>query len=77
MLYRLPDHPRLLQSYVWQDDDLAPKFPKLVEFPGLLGRQSRRAALSSARRSATADRPRKNLPSLRGAQAELKIACGS
>ena len=32
ILYRLPDHPRLLQSYLWQDYDLAPKFPKLVDF---------------------------------------------
>ena len=28
ILYCLPDHPRLLQSYIWQDYDLAPKFPK-------------------------------------------------
>jgi uncharacterized protein Usg len=27
-LYRLPDHPRL-QGHVWQDHDLAPRFPKL------------------------------------------------
>ena len=26
------DFPRLLQSYVWQDYDLAPNFPKLVDF---------------------------------------------
>ncbi|MGQ0458039.1 MAG: usg protein [Hyphomicrobium sp.] len=32
ILYRLPDHPSLLQTYVWQDYDLAPKFPKLKEF---------------------------------------------
>lgn len=32
ILYRLPDHPALLQSYVWQDYDMAPKFPKLVDF---------------------------------------------
>ena len=32
ILYRLPDHPRLLQSYIWQDYDLAPRFPKLIEF---------------------------------------------
>jgi uncharacterized protein Usg len=32
ILYRLPDHPRLLQSYIWQDYDLAPKFPKLADF---------------------------------------------
>ncbi|HWJ74117.1 MAG TPA: usg protein [Kaistia sp.] len=32
ILYRLPDHPALLQSYVWQDYDLAPKFPELNRF---------------------------------------------
>ena len=32
ILYRLPDYPRLLQSYIWQDFDLAPNFPKLVHF---------------------------------------------
>ena len=32
MLYRLPDHPRLLQSYVWQDDDLAPNFRDSLNF---------------------------------------------
>ena len=32
ILYHLPDYPRLLQSYVWQDYDLAPDFPVLVKF---------------------------------------------
>ncbi len=32
ILYRLPDHPAFLQTYVWQDYDLAPKFPVLIEF---------------------------------------------
>ncbi len=32
ILYRLPDHPSVLQSYIWQDYDLAPKFPVLIEF---------------------------------------------
>lgn len=32
ILYRLPDYPALLQSYVWQDYDVAPKFPKLKDF---------------------------------------------
>ena len=32
ILYRLPDHPVMLQSYIWQDLDLAPKFPKLNKF---------------------------------------------
>jgi uncharacterized protein Usg len=32
IVYRLPDHPRLLQSYIWQDYDLSPRFPKLLGF---------------------------------------------
>lgn len=32
ILYRLPDHPALLQSFVWQDYDCAPRFPKLLDF---------------------------------------------
>jgi uncharacterized protein Usg len=32
ILYRLPDHPALLQSYIWQDYDMAPRFPKLKTF---------------------------------------------
>jgi uncharacterized protein Usg len=34
ILYRLPDYPRLLQTYIWQDYDLAPRFPKLTDFLG-------------------------------------------
>jgi len=32
ILYRLPDHPALLQSYIWQDYDLFPEFPALKKF---------------------------------------------
>jgi uncharacterized protein Usg len=32
ILYHLPDHPDLLQSYIWQDYDLAPEFPILKKF---------------------------------------------
>src|SRR5271157_622988 len=32
ILYRLPDHPKLLQSYIWQDLDLAPRYPVLRKF---------------------------------------------
>jgi uncharacterized protein Usg len=32
ILYRLPDHPKLLQTYVWQDYDLWPDFPTLARF---------------------------------------------
>jgi uncharacterized protein Usg len=34
ILYHLPDYPRLLQTYVWQDYDLAPEFPVLIKFLG-------------------------------------------
>ncbi len=32
ILYHLPDYPALLQSYVWQELDLAPRYPVLKKF---------------------------------------------
>ena len=32
ILYRLPDHPAILQSYIWQEYDLCPDFPELRRF---------------------------------------------
>ena len=32
IFYHLPDHPRLLQEFIWQHYDVAPKFPKLFGF---------------------------------------------
>lgn len=32
ILYHLPDHPKLLQTYVWQDYDIAPRYPILNRF---------------------------------------------
>ena len=32
ILYHLPDYPALLQTYIWQEYDMAPKFPKLIGF---------------------------------------------
>ena len=32
IFYHMPDHPHLLQEFVWQKYDLAPKFPKLFKF---------------------------------------------
>ncbi len=32
IIYRLPDHPGILQTFVWQDYDLHPRFPRLAEF---------------------------------------------
>lgn len=38
ILYRMPDHPALLQSYLWQDYDLFPAFPQLKKFLDFWGR---------------------------------------
>lgn len=32
ILYKLPDHRSILQSYVWQDYDMYPTFPRLTGF---------------------------------------------
>lgn len=32
ILYRMPDHRDLLQTFIWQDYDLAPRFPRLIRF---------------------------------------------
>jgi uncharacterized protein Usg len=32
VLYYLPDHPTLLQSFVWQPLDLAPRYPRIHQF---------------------------------------------
>jgi len=32
IIYGLPDHPKLLQSYIWQELDIAPRFPVLHKF---------------------------------------------
>jgi len=32
ILYRMPDHPAILQNFIWQDYDLHPHFPELKRF---------------------------------------------
>jgi len=32
ILYHLPDHPSLLQTFIWQDLDIAPQYPVLHKF---------------------------------------------
>ncbi len=32
ILYHLPDHPGVLQSFVWQELDISPRFPVLRRF---------------------------------------------
>lgn len=39
ILYHMPDHPGLLQSFIWQDLDMAPSFPVLRNFLDFWARQ--------------------------------------
>lgn len=39
ILYHMPDHPDLLQTYIWQELDLAPRFPVLRRFLAFWRRQ--------------------------------------
>jgi uncharacterized protein Usg len=32
IMYRMPDYRDILQTFIWQDYDLAPRFPKLIKF---------------------------------------------
>lgn len=32
VLYYMPDHPKLLQTFLWQTLDEAPRFPRLADF---------------------------------------------
>ncbi|MBI1185856.1 MAG: Usg family protein [Alphaproteobacteria bacterium] len=32
VLYYMPDHPALIQSFVWQTLDLAPRYPRIHRF---------------------------------------------
>jgi uncharacterized protein Usg len=32
ILYWMPDHRHVLQTYIWQNVDLAPRFPNLTKF---------------------------------------------
>ena len=39
IVYCLPDYPTLLQTYIWQDLDLAPEYPTLSRFLGFWSRE--------------------------------------
>lgn len=32
MYYRMPDHPSVLNTFIWQEYDLAPDYPRLFKF---------------------------------------------
>jgi uncharacterized protein Usg len=58
ILYRLPDHPDILQTYIWQSMDIAPDYPELRKFLSFWDRElegklhSVRVATSALTRSA-------------------------
>jgi uncharacterized protein Usg len=39
IVYHLPDHPSLLQSFIWQNYDIAPRYPELRRFLDFWTRQ--------------------------------------
>jgi uncharacterized protein Usg len=53
ILYHMPDHPGVLQSFIWQKHDLAPRFPELTRFLDFWQREIE-APLHSVRVASTA-----------------------
>jgi uncharacterized protein Usg len=39
ILYHLPDYPELIQQFIWQEYDIAPRFPVLNKFLGFWERE--------------------------------------
>ena len=69
ILYRLPDHPHLLQTFVWQEYDLFPQFPTLSRFLGFWTRE-----LAGPLHSVTVPHPRLIKPSeFRAVQGEYLL----
>ncbi|MGO9005281.1 MAG: usg protein [Beijerinckiaceae bacterium] len=64
IIYRLPDHPSLVQSYIWQEYDLHPDFPELRKFLDFWVRQIEGALHSVTVAHSSLIKP-----------AELKYAC--
>jgi uncharacterized protein Usg len=52
IIYHMPDHPHLLQSFTWQQLDLAPRYPELRRFLDFWDREIE-AALHSVKVGAT------------------------
>ena len=44
ILYRLPDHPSLLQSFIWQEYDVHPRFPAPARTSSISGRPISKAS---------------------------------
>ena len=59
ILYWMPDHKHVLQSFVWQNLDLAPRFPNLTKFLDFWEKQARRQAAPGAGGERPADQARR------------------
>ena len=65
ILYRMPDHPGILQSYVWQRYDLRPHFPELRKFLDFWARQLDGPLHSVTVAHADLIKPAESMPSAR------------
>ncbi len=69
ILYHMPDHPGILQSYIWQDLDLAPKYPVLRRFLDFWDRELEARVHSVRVASASVMKP----PSIRSPGITLRL----
>lgn len=69
ILYHLPDHPAVLQSFIWQKLDRAPEFPELHRFLDFWQREIEGALHSVRVASSALLRPAE----LRYADGELRL----
>lgn len=69
VFYFLPDHPDLIQSFLWQTYDVAPDYPRLMEFLEFWRREIE-AAIHSVR---VAHNELVKPASWRGADVEFRI----
>ena len=76
ILYRRPDHPWLLQTYVWQDYDLCPNFPVLNKFLNFWLEKLEGPAALGHRGACPADQARRDPRRRRRVPAAL-IGCSS
>ena len=64
ILYHMPDHPGILQSFIWQKLDMPPEFPKLHKFLDFCMRTSKGRCTPYASAMSRSSRPQSCSPSL-------------
>ncbi len=67
--YHLPDHPEILQEFIWQEFDIAPRYPVLTRFITFWEREIEGKLHSVRVASAKLIRP----ANMRFAQAEFRL----